>query len=82
MPPPFRPVRLVARLAAAKKRDAGSIVASALLQLFDRDGNVDSLFSRHMYQHSLPKIEEFITGALGLDALRLLTRSRSMKRQR
>ncbi len=63
---------LVARLAAAKKNHACLKVGSALLQVFDRDGNVDSLYSRHMYEHSLPKIEEAITGALGLDALRLL----------
>ncbi len=66
--------RLVARLSAAKQHDASLKVAAALLQVFDRDGNVDSLYSRHMYEHSLPKIEEAISGALGLDALRLLVR--------
>ncbi len=66
--------RLVTQLAAAKKVDACIKVVSALLQLFDQDGNVDSLYSRHMYEHSLPKIEETITGALGLEALRLLSR--------
>jgi hypothetical protein len=64
--------RLLTQLAAAKQHDASLKVATALLQVFDRDGNVDSLYSRHMYEHSLPKIEETITGALGLDALRLL----------
>lgn len=66
--------RLVTRLAEVKKCDACLTVASALLQLFDRDGDVDSLFSKYMYELSLPKIEEAITHALGLDALRLFTR--------
>ena len=59
-------------LAAAKQHDASLKIATALLQVFDRDGNTDSLYSRHMYEYSLPKIEDLITGALGLDALRLL----------
>lgn len=64
--------RLLARLSGAKQHDATLNVAAALLQVFDRDGDVDSLYSSHMYEHSLPKIEESITDALGLDALRLL----------
>lgn len=66
--------RLVTRLAAAKKGGACLTVASALLQLLDQDGEVASLFARHMYEHSLLKIEQTITDALGLDALQLLTR--------
>lgn len=71
----FNPAdQLVTRLANAKEHDACLKVASALLQVCERDGQIGSLYSRHMYENSLSKIEKAITGALGLDALRLFTR--------
>ena len=65
------PERLLKRLAEAKQRDAALGVARALLQIWNQNGEVASLYGRHLYEHHLPSAMQILTKAAGLDALRL-----------
>jgi len=59
------------KLAEANQREAALRVARALLQLWDDNGQVASLYGRHMYEHHLPSIMGALTNACGEDGLRL-----------
>lgn len=65
------PERLVTGLAEAAQNDAALIVARALLQVFDEDGDIATLYPRHMYEYSLPNLVTMLTRTSGLDALAL-----------
>jgi hypothetical protein len=65
------PEKLLKRLAAAKQKDAALTVARALLQIWDHNGEIATLYGHHMYEHHLPSIIEPLTKACGEDALGL-----------
>lgn len=67
------PHKLVHNLAEGKQPVAAQKVARALLQVWDDNGHIATLYGRHMYEHHLPSIMRVLTQACGEDALRLLT---------
>ena len=64
--------KLVKRLATDGEAAAALTIATRLLQVFDADGEVTSLYAQHMYEYSLPQLAPILTKACGIDALRLL----------
>ena len=66
------PQDLVRRLAEGGQQDAALSVARALLQLFEQNGNIGSLYTHLMYEHHLPGMMLILTGAFGEAALELL----------
>ena len=79
------PQDLVRRLAEGGQQDAALSVARALLQLFEQNGDICSLYTHLMYEHHLPRIMVILTGAFGDSRaqalLRLLTASSRPKQQ-
>jgi hypothetical protein len=67
------PQKLVKNLAEGGQEPAALIVARALLQLSDQNGQIASLYDRHMYEHHLPALVKVLTKACGEDALRLFS---------
>jgi hypothetical protein len=65
------PEKLLKKLAQAKQKNAALAVARALLQIWDHNGEIVSLYGHHMYEHQLPPIVAPLTKACGEDALRL-----------
>lgn len=65
------PESLLESLTEGAQTDAAIIVARALLQVFQEDGNIATLYSRHMYEYSLPALVITLTRACGLPALGL-----------
>ncbi|MEF2270583.1 hypothetical protein V3C40_27705 [Janthinobacterium sp. LS2A] len=65
--------QLVKRLSNGGERAAALAVAARLLQVFDDDGNITSLYEQHMYEHSLQQLAPMLTTAFGLGALELLS---------
>ena len=65
------PQQLVQSLAEGGQQDAALNVARALLQLFEQNGNIGSLYTHLMYEHHLPGITVILTGAFGEAALKL-----------
>ena len=65
------PEKLLKKLAGAMQKDAAQQVARALLQIWDHNGEIVSLYGRHMYEHHLPSIIAPLTRACGEDALKL-----------
>jgi hypothetical protein len=65
------PEKLLKKLAEAKQKDAALSVARALLQVWDHNGEIASLYGHHMYEHHLPSVIVPMTKACGEDALRL-----------
>ena len=66
------PERLVKKLAEVKQHDAALEVGRALLQIWNQNGEIASLYGRHLYEHHLPSAAQALTKACGEDALRLL----------
>lgn len=48
-------------------------LARALFQVFDDDGRLGTLFSRHMYEHQLPSTVKALAPACGVDTVALLS---------
>ncbi len=65
------PEKLLKKLAEAKQTSAPLTVARALLQIWDRNGEIASLYGHHMYEHHLPSMVVPLTKACGEDAVRL-----------
>lgn len=65
--------QMVKQLANGGERVAALSVAARLLQVFSDDGNVTSLYSQHMYEHSLPQLVPVLTEAFGVAALGLFS---------
>lgn len=65
------PEKLLKKLAEAGQKSAALIVAQSLLQIWDRNGEIASLYGHHMYEHHLPSMVVPLTKACGQDALRL-----------
>jgi hypothetical protein len=65
------PEKLLKKLADAVQKDAAQQVARALLQIWDHNGAIVSLYGHHMYEHHLPSIVAPLTKACGEDALKL-----------
>ena len=65
------PEKLLKKLAGASQKEAALRVARALLQIWDQNGEVVSLYGHHMYEHHLPSIVGPLTNACGADAMRL-----------
>jgi hypothetical protein len=65
------PEKLLKKLAESKQCDAALRVASALLQIWNQNGEIASLYGRHMYEHHLPSIMMVLTKACGEDGLRV-----------
>jgi hypothetical protein len=66
------PEKLLKKLAEGNQTQAALCVARALLQIWDQNGEIVSLYSRHMYEHHLPSSANALTRVCGEDALRLL----------
>jgi hypothetical protein len=66
------PEKLVKKLAEAKQRDAALDVGRALLQIWNQNGEIATLYGRHLYEHHLPSAAQTLTKACSEDALRLL----------
>ncbi len=65
------PEKLLKKLAEAKQKDAALSVARALLQVWNHNGEIVSLYGHHMYEHHLPSVVVPLTRACGENALRL-----------
>ena len=65
------PEKLLKKLAVAMQTDAAQQVARALLQIWDHNGEIVSLYGHHLYEHHLPSIVAPLTKACGKDALML-----------
>jgi hypothetical protein len=65
------PEKLLKKLAEGEQYEAALRVARALLQLWDENGQMASLYGRHMYEHHLPSIVSALTKTCGEEALRL-----------
>jgi hypothetical protein len=65
------PEKLLKKLAEAGQKSAALIVAQSLLQIWDHNGEIASLYGHHMYEHHLPSMVVPLTKACGEDALRL-----------
>ena len=65
------PEKLLKKLAEAKQREAALHVARALLKLWNDNGEVASLYGRHMYEYHLPSIMNALTNSFGEEALSL-----------
>jgi hypothetical protein len=65
------PEKLLKKLADAKQKDAALTVARALLQVWDQNGAIASLYGQHMYEHQLPAMVLPLTKACGEDGLLL-----------
>src|SRR5208282_2804898 len=65
------PLQLVQCLAEGNQTEAALSVARALLQVFERNGDIDSLFDHYLYEHHLPRITEILTRACGENAIKL-----------
>jgi hypothetical protein len=65
------PEKLVKKLAEGKQPAAALRVARVLLRLWDDNGQIASLYGRHMYEHHLPSFMSTLTTACGENALRL-----------
>lgn len=65
------PERLLTNFAEGALTDAALIVARALLQVFQDDGDIATLYPRHMYEYSLPALVLMLTRTCGLEALGL-----------
>jgi hypothetical protein len=65
------PEKLLKKLTEAQQEDAALTVARALLQIWDNNGEIASLYGHHMYEHHLPSIIAPLAKACGEDAVRL-----------
>ena len=66
------PEKLLKKLAVNRHPEAALTVARALLQVWDHNGQIASLYGRFMYEHHLPSIATALTESCGEGALRLL----------
>ncbi len=65
------PETLLKKLAESHQQAAALRVARALLQIWNENGEIASLYGRHMYEHHLPAVVQTLTKACGNDALQL-----------
>ena len=65
------PQKFLKKLAEANQKSAALAVARALIQIWDHNGEIASLYGHHMYEHHLPSMVVPLTKACGEDALRL-----------
>jgi hypothetical protein len=65
------PETLLKKLAEGSQKEASLRVARALLQIWDQNGEVVSLYGHHMYEHRLPSMVAPLTKTCGLDAMQL-----------
>lgn len=63
------PEALLKKLAEAAQNNAALTVARALLQIWDNNGQIASLYGHHMYEHHLPSMVVPLAKACGEDAL-------------
>jgi hypothetical protein len=68
---PQAPEKLLKKLAEGKQPAAALRVARALLQIWNTNGQIASLYGSHMYEHHLPSAMNALTKACGEDGLRL-----------
>jgi hypothetical protein len=61
--------RLVLRFVECGEISAALTVTRSLLQVFDGQGGIDTLFTRGMYEYCLPNLVSTLTTACGIDAL-------------
>ncbi|OSI78079.1 hypothetical protein [Bradyrhizobium canariense] len=66
------PHDLLKRLALGGHAPAALRVARALFQVFDQDGQLGTLFSRHMYEHFLPGAVKALAPVCGVETVALL----------
>lgn len=66
------PHDLIKRLAQGRHGTAALRLAGALFQVFDQDGQLGTLFSRHMYEHFLPGAVKELAPACGVETVALL----------
>jgi hypothetical protein len=66
------PERLTKRLAEGNQKQAALSVARKVLQLWDQNGQLASLYGRHMYEYHLPSMAEVLTKTCGSNGLQLL----------
>jgi hypothetical protein len=62
---------LLKSLVDGRQEEAALRLARCMLQLWDRDGQIVSLYTRRMYEHYLPAIVEDLTKCCGEQAFRL-----------
>jgi hypothetical protein len=65
------PERFLMNMAEAKETEGALHVARSLFRISNRDGEIATLYGRHMYEYSLPRMTETLTVCCGLDALAL-----------
>ncbi len=65
------PERLLKSFTEGAQTDAALIVARALLQVFEEDGSIGTLYPRNMYEYSLPALVIMLTRTCGVEALDL-----------
>jgi hypothetical protein len=79
------PETLLKKLANAAQKEAALRVARALLQIWDQNGEIVSLYGRHMYEHHLPSMVAPLTKRLRCERHAVVCRtartSRSYQRQ-
>ncbi|MDE2462089.1 MAG: hypothetical protein KGO02_00025, partial [Alphaproteobacteria bacterium] len=66
------PHELIKRLAQGGHGTAALRLARALFQVFDQDGQLATLFSRHMYEHFLPGAVNVLAPVSGVETVTLL----------
>lgn len=66
------PHDIIRRLAQGGHGPAALRVARALFQVFDEDGRLGTLFSRHMYEHFLPGAVKALAPVYGVETVALL----------
>ena len=69
--PAAAPEKLLRKLVEANQDEAALGVARALLQIWEENGRVASLYGPHMYEQHLPSITKSLTEACGERALQL-----------
>jgi hypothetical protein len=65
------PERFLMNMTEAKEAEGALLVARSLFRISDRDGEIATLYGRHMYEYSLPRMIGALTVCCGLDALAL-----------
>lgn len=65
------PERLMTRLAEGHHPEAALDIARTLLQVFEEDGNIATLYARSMYEYTLPGLVQVLARTCGLGALTL-----------
>jgi hypothetical protein len=63
---------LLKKISESGEHEATFLLGKAMLRIYDRDGEVRSLYAHRMYEHSLPKTAKILSKAAGIATLRLL----------